>query len=251
MKSFPSTLSVESMLALLADGSIVLASLLRGISSLLLVRYIEQSSPLPLNDSKGHDSTVTVVYPGAPAVLTIKSNTLPYVTLTWTSEDSLVAAGHDCQPVLFTGSAHGWTALGSLDDITGGASARSSVLSAQLTGAGAASRSGVGRLNNAAFNRFREADSRGTASASSAPSTPFSPGGPNLAGGMMGGAAGGGASELLTVHQNTITSVRPYEVGHNGTVTKVSSSGVDGRLVLWPVSAAAGLAPKLASIHLR
>jgi len=198
-----------------------------------------------------HDSTVTVVYPGAPAVLTIKSNTLPYVTLTWTSEDSLVAAGHDCQPVLFSGSAHGWTASGSLDDITGGASARSSILSAQLTGAGAASRSGVGRLNNAAFNRFREADSRGTASASSAPGTPFSPGGPNLAGGLMGGATGGGASELLTVHQNTITSVRPYEVGPNGTVTKVSTSGVDGRLVLWPVSAAAGLAPKLASIHLR
>lgn len=68
---------------------------------------------------------------------------------------------------------------------------------------------------------------------------------------MMGGATGGGASELLTVHQNTITSVRPYEIGPNGTATKVSTSGVDGRLVLWPVSAAAGLAPKLASIHLR
>ena len=251
MISFPSTLSVESMPALLADGSTALASLLQGISSLLLVRDIAQSSPLPLSDSKGHDSTITVVYPGAPAVLTIKSNTLPYVTLTWTSEDSLVAAGHDCQPVLFSGSAQGWTASGSLDDITGGASARSSVLSAQMTGTSAASRSGVGRLNNAAFNRFREADSRGTPTGSSAPGTPFSPGGPNLAGGMMGGATGGGASELLTVHQNTITSVRPYEVGPNGTATKVSTSGVDGRLVLWSVSAAAGLAPKLASIHLR
>jgi len=141
--------------------------------------------------------------------------------------------------------------LGSLDDITGGASARSSVLSAQPTGASGASRSGVGRLNNAAFNRFKEADSRGTPTASSAPGTPFSPGGPNLAGGVVGGAAGAGASELLTVHQNTITSVRPYEVGPNGTVTKVSTSGVDGRLVVWSVSAAAGLVPKLTSIQLR
>jgi len=198
-----------------------------------------------------HDSTITIVYPGAPAVLTIKSTTLPYVTLTWTSEDSLVAAGHDCQPVLFSGTAEKWTALGSLDDVTGGSSARSSVLSAQLTGASAASRSGVGRLNNAAFNRFKEADSRGTPTTSSAPGTPFSPGGPNLAGGVVGGATGAGTSELLTVHQNTITSVRPYEVGSNGTVTKVSTSGVDGRLVVWSVSAAAGLVPKLASIQLR
>ena len=141
--------------------------------------------------------------------------------------------------------------MGSLDDITGGASARSSVLSAQPTGASGGSRSGVGRLNNAAFNRFKEADSRGTPTASSAPGTPFSPGGPNLAGGLAGGATGAGASELLTVHQNTITSVRPYEVGPNGTVTKVSTSGVDGRLVVWSVSAAAGLVPKLASIQLR
>ena len=109
----------------------------------------------------------------------------------------------------------------------------------------------MGRLNNAAFNRFKEADSRGTPTASSAPGTPFSPGGPNLAGGVVGGSTGSGASELLTVHQNTITSVRPYEVGDNGAVTKVSTSGEDGRLVVWSVSAAAGLVPKLASIHLR
>ena len=239
------------MPAPLADGSTALVSLLQGISSLLLVRYIEQLLPRPLTDPKGHDATITIVYPGAPAVLTIKSTTLPYVTLTWTSEDSLVAAGHDCQPVLFSGSAEKWTALGSLDDVTGGTSARSSVLSAQLTGTSGASRSGVGRLNNAAFNRFKEADSRGTPTGSSAPGTPFSPGGPNLAGGLMGGAIGGGAGELLTVHQNTITSVRPYEVGRSDTVTKVSTSGVDGRLVVWSVSAAAGLVPKLNSIQSR
>jgi len=251
VKSFPSTLSAESTPALLADGFTVSASLRQGISSLLLVRRIGNHRFSSLSYSQGHDSTITIVYPGAPAVITIKSNTLPYVTLTWTSEDSLVAAGHDCQPVLFSGTAEKWAALGSLDDVTGGASARSSILSAQPTGASGASRSGVGRLNNAAFNRFKEADSRGTPTGSSAPGTPFSPGGPNFAGGLLGSASGSGASELLTVHQNTITSVRPFEVSSSGTVTKVSTSGGDGRLVVWSVSAAAGLAPKLASIQLR
>ncbi|TFY51825.1 hypothetical protein EVG20_g10822, partial [Dentipellis fragilis] len=63
-----------------------------------------------------HDSSVSIVYPGGPAIYTIKISTLPYTTLTWTSEDALVAAGHDCQPVLFAGSqAGGWQAVGSLD----------------------------------------------------------------------------------------------------------------------------------------
>ncbi|KAJ3521307.1 hypothetical protein NM688_g9031 [Phlebia brevispora] len=42
-----------------------------------------------------HDSTVSIVYPGGPVIYTIKTTTLPLVTLTWTSEESIVAAGHD------------------------------------------------------------------------------------------------------------------------------------------------------------
>lgn len=251
VKSFPSTLSAENTPALLVDGFTALASLLLEMPSPLLVCRLQQPSLSLTELFQGHDSTVSIAYPGAPAVLSIKSHTLPYVTLMWTSEDSLVAAGHDCQPVLFSGTPQKWAPVGSLDDITGGASARSSILSAQPTGASSGGRSGVGRLNNAAFNRFKEADSRGTPTTSSAPGMPFSPGGPNLAGGGAGGGGGAGASELLTVHQNTITSVRPYEVGPDGAVTKVSTTGVDGRLVVWSVSAAAGLVPKLASIHLR
>jgi len=71
---------------------------------------------------------------------------------------------------------------------------------------------------------------------------------------MFGGASGSSGvtgGELMTVHQNTITSVRPYEWAQNGNVTKVSTTGVDGKLVIWSVSAAAGLVPKLAGIHLR
>ncbi|KAI0109613.1 WD repeat domain-containing protein [Nemania sp. FL0031] len=39
-------------------------------------------------------------------------------------------------------------------------------------------------------------------------------------------------TQLKTVHQNTITTLRVYE-GRNGAVSKFSTSGVDGRVVVW------------------
>ncbi|KAI0317567.1 actin-like protein ARPC3 [Amylostereum chailletii] len=157
-----------------------------------------------------HDSTVSIVYPGGPTLFTIRSPSLPYVTLAWTSEDAFVAAGHDCQPVLVTGSPAGWSALGSLDDT-----------SAPKAGGAGARASPVGRLNTAAFNAFKNTAERG-----------------------IGGGGGGGAekdTEIFTVHQNTITSVRAYE-GAPGAVSKVSTSGVDGKLVVWAVNAVGALA---------
>jgi actin related protein 2/3 complex, subunit 1A/1B len=163
------------------------------------------------------------VYPGGPTVYSIRSNTLPYVTLTWTSEDALVAAGHDCQPVLFSGSPSGWQAVGSLDDTT-----------APKSSVGARSASGgpspVGRLNSAAFNTFRNADSRGLGS---------SPGGGNpLA----------TDTELFTVHQNTILTIRPYD-GAPGAVARVSTSGVDGKLVIWNVNSVSGFGTRLKALR--
>ena len=171
----------------------------------------------------GHDSTISVVYPGGPAVYTIRFASLPYVTLTWTSEDSLVAAGHDCQPVVFSGGPSGWQAVGSLDDTS--APKTSGGARGALTGS-----SPVGRLNSAAFNTFRNADSRG-----------------------LGSSSGGGSplatdTELFTVHQNTITDIRPYE-GAPGAVTRVSTSGVDGRLVIWEVNAVSGISTRLSGLR--
>jgi actin related protein 2/3 complex subunit 1A/1B len=42
-------------------------------------------------------------------------------------------------------------------------------------------------------------------------------------------------TELPTVHQNTITSLRPY-ASSGGRVTKISTSGVDGRIVIFDVA---------------
>jgi len=170
-----------------------------------------------------HDSTISVVYPGGPAVYSIRSNSLPYISLTWTSEDAIVAAGHDCQPVLFGGGPSGWQAVGSLDDTT---APKSSVGGrGGFTGS-----SPVGRLNSAAFNTFRNADSRGLGS---------SPG---------GGSAIATDTELFTVHQNTITNIRPYD-GAPGAVSRVSTSGVDGKLVIWDVNTVSELGTRLKALR--
>jgi actin related protein 2/3 complex, subunit 1A/1B len=149
---------------------------------------------------------------------------LPYVSLIWTAEDSLVAAGHDCQPIVFSGSEAGWQVIGSLDDTTAPKSSG---------GASKFGVAGVGRLNSAAFNTFRNADSRGQSS-------------------PVSGQTSTG-TELTTVHQNTITNVRPYQ-SQGGSVTKISTSGVDGKLVIWNVSnvsGGGGLVPRLSGMNIK
>ena len=131
---------------------------------------------------------------------------------------------------MFSGSAAGWNATGSLDDTTSPKSAGSR--------SGFGGSPAVGRLDSAAFRTFRNADSRGV---SGLPASSSSTDG-----------------ELLTVHQNTITSVRPYEI-KGGQVTRVSTSGVDGKLVIWNVNSVmsgggggvGGLTGRVGGMHLR
>ncbi|KAK9452293.1 WD40-repeat-containing domain protein [Limtongia smithiae] len=141
-----------------------------------------------------HDSSVTIVYPSAPdqppaAIVNVTTTLLPFVTLTWLSENEFVAAGHDCHPVLFSGSGEtGWVLDHSLDDPS---TAKKSV-----------------SKENTALNMFRQMDLKGTP------------------------AAALDSTSLPTVHQNTITKLRPYLLA-GGRVTKISSSGVDGRVVIF------------------
>lgn len=167
-----------------------------------------------------HDSSISIVYPGGPVVHNIRMQSLPLVTLTWTSEDVIVAAGHDCRPIVFSGSEAGWQEAGTLDDSTAPKSAET------RPGVG-----GVGRLKTGAFATFRDADSRGQSS-------------------ISGGGSPLTNTKLLTIHQNTITNIRPYEVRGNE-VTKVSTSGVDGMLVIWDVNGVTGLSGRLGGAQLR
>lgn len=151
------------------------------------------------------------------------------MTLTWSTENSLITAGHDCQPIVFSGSQDGWQVVGSLDDT-------SSAAKSPDGGRPGLGSSSVGRLKTGAFATFRDADTRGQSTI---------------------GGAGSSTTEtkLLTVHQNTITSIRPYEI-HSGQVTKVSTTGVDGSLVIWDTtevatSGIAALAGRLGTTQLR
>ncbi|KAJ8521637.1 hypothetical protein ONZ45_g1671 [Pleurotus djamor] len=156
--------------------------------------------------------------------------------LAFASHDSSISIVYPGGPILhhikiatlprsrFSGSQEGWQLVGTLDDSKSSAGARSGF------------NSPVGRLNSSAFNTFRDADSRGQMS--------------------PGGAGGAQDSKLMTIHQNTITSVRAFEmVGER--VTKVSTTGVDGNLVIWntdevsPLSASSGLASRLGGMHIR
>lgn len=128
---------------------------------------------------------------------------------------------------MYSGSESGWELSGTLDDTNAAKSSGGSR-------AGFGNASPVGRLNSVAFNTFRNADSRGVSN------TP-------------GQAASSTESELFTVHQNTITSVRAYD-GAPGAVSRVSTSGVDGKLVIWDtntVSPVQILTGKMGGIHLK
>jgi actin related protein 2/3 complex subunit 1A/1B len=62
--------------------------------------------------------------------------------------------------------------------------------------------------SNTAFNKFRQMDSRAQTEQT--------------------------GTELNTIHQNTITLIRPYE-GPRNNVQLFTTSGVDGRLTVWNV----------------
>ncbi|KAL0061471.1 ARP2/3 actin-organizing complex subunit Sop2 [Marasmius tenuissimus] len=164
-----------------------------------------------------HDSSLNIVYPGSNVVHNVRMPSLPLVSLVWTTEDTIIAAGHDCQPFVFNGTEGGWQEAGTLDDQSGGASG------------GPARRGGLA-ARSGAFAAFQAADSRGLGGSS--------------------GSSGSGDTKLTTVHQNTITDVRIYD-GAPGQVARVSTSGVDGSLAIWDVNAVSAITGRLGGMSMR
>ncbi|ODQ82439.1 hypothetical protein BABINDRAFT_10871 [Babjeviella inositovora NRRL Y-12698] len=64
------------------------------------------------------DNSVNVVYPGTAVISLQLQDSLPFTSVVFTNEGELVAAGHDCHPVVFRGDAHGWAKAYALDDDT-------------------------------------------------------------------------------------------------------------------------------------
>ncbi|TIC69468.1 structural constituent of cytoskeleton [Wallemia mellicola] len=153
-----------------------------------------------------HDSNLSIIYPtgvdNPPSVFNVRLASLPHTSVTFLTEDSLIAAGHDCQPMLYRLiNNNSWEFVKSLDDATGASQSNKASV--------------AGRLNNTAFNAFKAADSMGAT------------------GGVTG--VGAGDTVLTTVHQNTITSVRPF-AGVPGNITHVSTAGRDGKIVIWDIN---------------
>lgn len=136
------------------------------------------------------DSSLSVNYPGKGPVIKLRTGHLPFSALVWTSPNSIVAAGHGCIPVKFSGDANGhWEEVQSAFS----QSSKKSDAGGGIT----------------AKNIFMQMDSRAQTASSA-----------------------GSDNVLESVHQNTINTLRVYQ-GSRDAVTMLSSTGVDGKLVIW------------------
>ena len=52
----------------------------------------------------GHDSTLSIYNSNTKLTQTLKTQFLPFSTLIWISETTIITAGYDCEPILFTKS---------------------------------------------------------------------------------------------------------------------------------------------------
>lgn len=94
----------------------------------------------------GQDSSIHFVWANGgqePPHQVIKVNKLPFLSLMFVDENTLVAAGHDCQPFLFQAGQNGWELVKSLDDNKGAAPA-------------------AAKAGNNAFKMFRDTVDKGT-----------------------------------------------------------------------------------------
>lgn len=152
----------------------------------------------------GHDSSVTIAYPSAPeqpprALITVKLSQLPVRSLLWANESAIVAAGYNYSPILLQGNESGWAHTRDLD-------AGTSKTSFTHTGNTGEGREEEGPVSFTALrSTFRNMDLKGSSQS---------------------------ISSLPTVHQNMIATLRPY-AGTPGNITAFTSSGTDGRVVLW------------------
>jgi actin related protein 2/3 complex, subunit 1A/1B len=145
-----------------------------------------------------HDSSVTVVYPSAPeqapkAIISVTTQLLPFTSLLWSSESEILAAGYDCGVYRLSGDENGWQLSGSLEK----------------SEKGDGGRPGGPEREESALNMFRSMDLRGQRGGTTQDDT-----------------------KLKTVHQNSVNTIRVYEES-GGRVGRVSTGGVDGRVVVW------------------
>jgi len=66
-----------------------------------------------------HDSTICFADPASGNIQTVSLTTLPFRSVLFVSEDTVVAAGHDCNPMLFSNKGGSWQYVKNLDEAGG------------------------------------------------------------------------------------------------------------------------------------
>ncbi|KAK5132451.1 hypothetical protein LTR08_009062 [Meristemomyces frigidus] len=143
-----------------------------------------------------HDSTVTVVYPSAPDQPPSAIISIPTQLLPFTSilwSSETEILAAGYDCGVYRFSGPEWRLSGTLDTV-------------------AAAGGGGEQREESALNMFRNMDLKGRSG---------------------GGGSGGDDTRLKTVHQNSISTLRAYEGGDGEEVTRISTGGVDGRVVVW------------------
>ncbi|KAJ3128787.1 hypothetical protein HK098_003553 [Nowakowskiella sp. JEL0407] len=80
--------------------------------------WVHSVSFSPSGDSvawTGHDASVSIASPAEDKVFTVPTKLLPFTSLTFLSETSIVAVGHDCVPFLFSRRGNNWELVDKLD----------------------------------------------------------------------------------------------------------------------------------------
>jgi len=143
-----------------------------------------------------HDSSFAVVTGTSGQPTIINTQFLPFTHLIWLTAKSVVAAGHDNNPMLFSGSGSSWKFVEKLD----------------------AAKQEKKEAGSSAMSKFKEMDTRGRESDND--------------------------TQLRTIHQNAISGLGVH-TGARTAISKFTTIGVDGKMVIWDVksleSAIAGL----------
>ncbi|KAI5958909.1 ARC40 [Candida theae] len=156
-----------------------------------------------------HDSSIGVVYPQGEgleprSILNVKTNYLPFKSVVWTSGNSIVVGGFNCNLVVFKGDEQNWQEAYQIEE--------QKDLTKETPKVGNGDDDDDEEISShQALNMFKQMDLKGRASKPSA------------------GGHGKAAKALTTIHQNTIVSIKNFANG------QVSTSGIDGKVVIFNV----------------
>lgn len=152
----------------------------------------------------GHDASIGVVYPegeGLPprAIINVKTNYLPFKSLVYLGNNTIVVGGHNCNLIVFKGNESGWKEAYHVEkqkDLINDVPAHDNDDDDNEIS------------SHDALNMFKQMDLKGRVNK------------PN---------AKGSGKVLSTIHQNTIASIRLYQGN------KISTSGIDGKVVIFDI----------------